>query len=183
MATNYSQDIIYSLCEYPPYRKFGERNPDCNQDTYRIMDLKNPSAVNHNKAVTGFGEQFNAGLKQLTDYLDTNYIQIAIVPSSKKDARSQGLETIVRAANSVNVIYNPLFLNREYDVPASHEGGDRSVDKHINSISVKVLPNPAVPILIVDDVTTTGNSIEACAQILKRVGMRNIYKVAIGRTV
>ncbi|KXI26796.1 hypothetical protein [Paraglaciecola hydrolytica] len=183
MAKDYSSDKIYKLCDYPPYRRFGEDNPDRNKDTYRIMDLKNPSSNNHQSAIKHFGTNFSAGLKKLVVNIKTDKIQVAIVPSSKKGKRSSGLEAILKMVEEVAIIYDPLFLVRDEDVPASHEGGNRSIEKHINSISVKKIPDPNIPMLILDDVTTTGNSLEACEKILKKKGVTLIYKVAIGKTV
>ena len=183
MAKEYFNDKIYKLCDYPPYRRLGADNPDRNKDTYRIMDLKNPKAVNHGDAVKHFGKNFSAGLKKLTESIKTDKLQVSIVPSSKKGKRSTGLEAIIDMVEDLNVIYDPQFLNRDEDVPAAHEGGDRSIEKHIKSISVRRVPDPDIPMLILDDVTTTGNSLEACDKILSMKGVKTIYKVAIGKTV
>ena len=183
MAKIYNQELIYKLCDYPPYRKLGEINPDTTNDTYRVMDLKNPEAPNHNKAVKHFGEGFAAGTVRIADSLDVDKVQIAIVPSSEKGKRSEGLEAIVKLAVGVKAVYDPLFLNRDVTVSKSHLGGDRSLEKHINSISVHNTPKADIPLILLDDVTTTGKTMNACAQILKDAGVNNIFKVAIGKTI
>lgn len=179
----YEQDLIYSLVDYHPYRKDGEHNPSRNNDTYKIMDLKNPEARNHVLAVNHFGEKFNAGLHRLLDFLGTNTIQIAIIPSSTAGKRSKGLESILLHVKDANLMYNPNFLVRTETIQAAHEGGVRSIERHLGTIAVTVTPDPDIPLIIFDDVATTGVSFDACKQILKEVGVKQVYMVAIGRTV
>ena len=182
MTKIYAVGQIYKICEYEPYRKQGEKNPNVNQDTFRIMDLKNPDARNHTASVAYYGEKLNGGFGQLSSFLKTTNLQVAIVPSSKQEKVSPGLESLLGTVNKANIIYNRDFLVRSYDVPAAHEGGDRSVEKHTKSIEVRCQPNPDVPLILLDDVTTTGNSLEACRAILAKAGITNVYMVAIGHT-
>ena len=179
----YEQEQIYSLVNYHPYRKDGDHNPSRNDDTYKIMDLKSPEARNHGIAVNHFGGIFNTELHQLLDFLGTKTIQLAIIPSSTEGKRSKGLESILRHVKDVNLIYNPSFLVRTETIQAAHEGGERSIERHLGTIAVKETPDPNIPLIIFDDVATTGVSFNACKHILEEVGVKQIYMVAIGRTV
>ncbi|EHY0992457.1 TPA: hypothetical protein KDY52_003106 [Vibrio parahaemolyticus] len=179
----YQQGVVYSVVDYHPYRKFGEHNPARNGDTYKIMDLKNPEESNHGKAVVYFGELFNGGIQRLLAYLNTNTIQVAIVPSSKVGKKSIGLEGVLAHVKQANLLYNPNFLKRVESIPAAHEGGERSLQNHLNTIKVSCNPDPNIPLLLLDDVTTTGTSLEACRQLLVAAGVKQVYMVALGRTV
>lgn len=183
MANVYNIGTIYRVCEYHPYRRCGERNPDCNDDTYRIMDLKNPDAAKHKIAIAHYTQLLDDGFGRIANFLQTPYLQVAIVPSSKKGKVSQGLESILSQITKTTIIYDRDFLVRDCDVPSAHEGGDRSIEKHINSISVKRIPNTEIPLILLDDVTTSGNSLKSCKTILEKAGINNIYMVAIGSTV
>ncbi|WP_289647374.1 phosphoribosyltransferase [uncultured Dubosiella sp.] len=62
-------------------------------------------------------------------------------------------------------------------------GGDRSIDSHITTIEI----NPdfdvkGEKVVILDDVTTTGNSLMASVQILKGAGAKEVTAIAIGKT-
>jgi predicted amidophosphoribosyltransferase len=63
-------------------------------------------------------------------------------------------------------------------------GGDRSIEVHLNSIKVQ---NPNLikdkRILLIDDVTTTHNSLFACKQLLLEAGAAQVYCLALGQTV
>ncbi|EOX4848388.1 hypothetical protein ACPP0W_003507 [Vibrio alginolyticus] len=179
----YQQGVVYSLIDYHPYRKLGEDNPDRDSNTYKIMDLKNPEHRNHQTAVNHFGAMFDAGTHRLLEYLGTNKIQVAIVPSSKVGKQSKGLEGVLAHVKGVELLYNPNFLVRTVDIQSSHEGGQRSIAEHLETIVVSTVPDPAVPMILLDDVKTTGASLEACRQILESAGVREIYMVALGNTV
>lgn len=183
MAKTYEEGIIYRVVPYNPWWKDGERNPDRNDDTRRIMDLKNPEAYNHQAAINYFGAKFTAGTRKIMGYLDIDQVQIAVVPSSKVGKRSVGLEGVIGHANQGEVVYNPLFLVRIKDIDSAHEGGIRSKQQHIETIEVQVVPNPDIPLVLLDDVATTGTSFDACEQILRDAGVKEIYTVALGKTV
>ncbi|WP_191117480.1 ComF family protein [Vibrio campbellii] len=179
----YELGRIYNLVDYHPYRKFGEDNPDRDSNTYKIMDLKNPSHHNHKKAVDFFGHEFKQGASKFARFHGRNNFQVAIVPSSKVGKLSLGLEGVLSHVTGVNLLYNRDFLVRTRDIPSAHEGGERSIQQHKDTIAVNVKPNPNIPLLLVDDVTTTGASLEACKQILEAAGVKEVYMVAIGTTV
>lgn len=180
MASQYIKEQIYHIHEYHPYR--GGSNPRADKNTKRIMDIKNPDSYNFIKSTNSYGELFKQGTGRILDFLNVPVIQVAIVPSSKEGKVSIGLERIINHVKGT-VIYDPDFLVRKYDVPTAHEGGDRSFQKHIDSIEIRVLPNPRIPLILLDDVTTTGNSLNACKKILNDSGIKEVYMVAIGRTV
>lgn len=63
-------------------------------------------------------------------------------------------------------------------------GGDRSAEVHFNSIEV----DPVVDIrgetfLLLDDITTSGNSLYACKRILLNHGASKVEMMALGKTV
>ena len=182
-AKTYELGVIYSMVDYNTYWKDGERNPARNADTYHIMDLKSPAEKNHAVAVNYFGKKFHTGTHRLLDFLQTDTIQVAVVPSSKKGKISQGLEGLIEHVKNANLLYNRNFLVRTEDIPAAHEGGERSTQKHLDTIEVQVQPDPKIPLILLDDVTTTGTSLEACKQILDTAGVSQVYMVALGRTV
>jgi predicted amidophosphoribosyltransferase len=62
-------------------------------------------------------------------------------------------------------------------------GGDRSKNVHLESIEVR---NPGLikgrDVLLLDDVAKTGNSLEACAELLIKAGARSVECATIGKT-
>ena len=80
------------------------------------------------------------------------------------------------------------LLKRVKDVPTAHLGeGRASCEEHINSIECmeENLSNENIVYLVLDDITTTGNSMRACNEILLKNGVdyKNIYNIALGATV
>ena len=64
-------------------------------------------------------------------------------------------------------------------------GGNRSVEVHLASIAPaeryeRYFAKKAI--LLLDDVTTTGNSLRACSRLLDQYGADLIYPLALGRT-
>lgn len=167
----------YSSCGvYHPYRIMGERNPNCDHLTYKMMDLKNPDCPNHKQAVEFFS---NLWIKELVKIrvdglpLASHKFNIAVIPKHEQGLVSQGLMSIVSAAFQEfgQKPPPPIILNRKYTVPSSHNGGGRSMAVHLNSIEVnqRVLVK-GIPTVLLDDVKTTGVSMSACSCLLKQAG-------------
>ena len=77
---------------------------------------------------------------------------------------------------------HPKLLERDVLVPKQATGGVRSVGIHLNSIKVtKDLTGKIVCIL--DDVWTTGCTLNACIELVKQRGAKQAYTLAIAKTV
>ena len=74
-------------------------------------------------------------------------------------------------------------LRRTKVVKKAAWGGPRSIDEHLNSISVKKELVKDKRIIVLDDVTTTGNSLQACQKLLHSAGATKVQKVVIAKTV
>ena len=80
------------------------------------------------------------------------------------------------------------LIKRVKDVPTAHLGEGRSTpEEHIDSMECSEgnLSNENIAYIILDDITTTGNTMKACNEILLNNGVneRNIYNITIGATV
>ena len=76
------------------------------------------------------------------------------------------------------------FLVRTKTIDKLAYGGSRNIRVHLSSIGIN--PNMTVEgdvVLIVDDVTTLGASLEACKEILLRSGAQRVAMLALGQAV
>lgn len=170
---------IHHVVEYLPYyiatnqAEWRERFPD----TWKILDFKDgkQTAVQH---YTGLVEE------HLSKALDLGSDWgIVIVPSSKKDKWGAGLLSVAQSVSQNHgVCLHSKALRRHHSTEKRADGGDRAIAKHLGTITLSEssLPNK---IILLDDVTSTGNSLVACRDILLRSGIKEVYMLAIAETV
>lgn len=183
-------DRYWSCGVYHPYRIMGERNPNCDELTFKMMDLKNPNCQAHSQAVEYFAKRWGDLLTSLLvdnrRLVEQNF-NIAIIPKHERGRVSEGLQAVAGiVATRIGYLPNPppIILYRKYDVPSAHNSsGGRSVMTHIDSI--EVLKNnllKGAPTVLLDDVKTTGVSMSACRQLLEQAGSGVVIPMPILET-
>lgn len=160
---------------YKPYWRW-RRDPetaDAPYDLYssKILDLKDgkESAINY--------------FYSLLDFEICPGIAIAVVPSHSPDQEETGILTLAKRLAKHNRIDMTDSLVRIKGIEKLSHGGSRDRQVHYDSIIV----NPGTPvsdevIVVVDDVTTSGNSLYACRDILLANGARKVAMLALGKT-
>lgn len=107
-----------------------------------------------------------------------------VVPSHTQNNVSSGMMTImgnIRAA--FGFANEPNLLARTVTVPKAATGGDRSLQHHLDSIAV--VNKPFVEgkvVFLFDDISTTGNSMYACKQLLLEAGAQSVVMISFGQT-
>ncbi|HFV9215026.1 TPA: phosphoribosyltransferase [Enterobacter roggenkampii] len=180
---------IYSCGVYHPYWSGpGERNAACDRISKLMMDFKKEDASNHNYAVDFFSKLAISELskyhfKDGPDFVSKPFL-VTIVPSHTKGRVSPALVTV--AQNIVKAYPKgivKLCLERTVTVPSAHlEGGDRSIDGHMDSIKVNDDNFNKRNVLLMDDVKTTGGSMSACYHLLKKAGAEKVLRLALLET-
>lgn len=138
----------------------------------RILDLKQGQA----HAIKTFAELLERDLG--------DFFAIATVPSHDPEKPSAGLIGLAAtlAANGDRIDASGCVIRIEKIDKLAH-GGDRSIGVHLRSITIV---NPELiqgqEVLLIDDVTKTGNSLFACRKLLLDAGARHVRCVALGRT-
>ncbi len=105
------------------------------------------------------------------------------MPSSDPSVRNNGISYVGRMLAGNGRKDRTGFLVRQSGIKKLAEGGDRRKEVHFNSI--KVADGMSVmgeDVLLLDDITTSGNSILACRDILFANGARKVEMLALGRT-
>lgn len=174
---------IHKLGSYHSYRRQdGSINPNFDNFSRMVLDLKDPSCAGHKNAVIYFGNLLKSWVAQTL--LGVPTLAVAIVPSSTFGKKSLGLEAMLPHILQPPVVqYNPNYLVRKHSVTSAHLGGVRNMQIHVDSIEVRASIDPNVPVLLLDDVCTTGASLRACDKLLKNAGARNVIMAAVGGTV
>ena len=151
----------------------------------------------HNKQKKFFTEELLEAIKLIFDsyFADKKGIALFAVPPSEKDKDPQTKKSIDIIEDWLNdgkividfKVYNESkTLKRTITVESSKEG-NRSVEKHENSIEFyreEEMPSD-IGIIILDDITTSGNTMYACKKILIKSGLdeEDIIPLAIARTL
>ncbi len=170
---------VYAMGEYHPKR--GGENPKFDDFSQLILDFKDGKS----EAIDLFSKALN-GLFRRSSINQSQFV-IATVPSSTKGKSHQGFESLVtelsKRYNVVNKSHN--LLKRTASIEPAHKGGDRAISNHLSTLQV-VRGNANIfdsPVVLLDDVTTTGNSLKAGIMKLQRSHAKVIAAIALGKTV
>lgn len=90
-------------------------------------------------------------------------------------------EIIKRKGNSMND--GADFLERIYAVEKSHDGGERTVQKQLDSIKIKYgVSLLGKTVYLIDDISTTGTTLLACSHILYKAGASHVICFCLAKT-
>lgn len=122
-------------------------------------------------------------LFQQIDPLLSKDFAIAVVPSHDPAAGISGIHQLAQALARQSRIDATACLVRFRNIPKLATGGTRSVAQHMSSIRVE---HPEIiqgrEVLLLDDVTTSGNSLVACRLLLLKAGAARVKYMALGCT-
>ena len=164
-------DQLMYCGDYHPYRRHGEKNPNFNAYSGFLLDLKENQA--------GAVERF----RQFLEGLLAPDIPVAIVPSHDPAKTTSGLRTLGEMLAASDRIDAASCLVRTMKIDKLATGGDRSIQVHLNSIVVQnVQLIQGRDVVLLDDITTSGNSLEACRQLLMKAGAARVQKLALAKT-
>ena len=168
---------FYFLDYYHTYWKGGEKNPQFNEFSNMILNYKK----DENRAIMYFYDILNKVIRN-----DTRYV-VVCVPSHEANKLTSNHKIIdLLCKSKPNLINGGHCLVRHKTVEKLSSGGRRDESVHIGSIKLvdeKLLQNQSI--LIIDDVTTTGNSMKACQKIIETnvPSALRIVCLAFGRTI
>ncbi|PKP60723.1 MAG: hypothetical protein CVT88_02210 [Candidatus Altiarchaeales archaeon HGW-Altiarchaeales-1] len=176
--------IVYVGKYYP---KHGKPFQDMDEFSNKILDIKKDETSLSN---TNEKYYYKESIKYFTNKLsgilsDTSEYVICVMPSHWKGTNQSGIRTIVRqiCLKRNNITDGTDILSRKYTVSKKHLGGERNQDEEIKSLTVAdegIIRNRQI--LLVDDVTTTGTSLNAGMFVLKQYGCELVALLALGKT-
>ncbi|WP_414550555.1 phosphoribosyltransferase [Anabaena sp. CCY 0017] len=128
-------------------------------------------------------DSINFFIKEIRKFLSDEDISIATVPSGKSSNPSSGIRELAKQlVKSYSKFTDAVFcLERFKD---SNDDRTRTIEKHLKTIKVansSVIKNKKV--ILMDDVLTTGNSIQACKKMLLDSGTKEIKIIVLGKTI
>lgn len=153
--------------EYPNHK-----NPKFDFYSKLILNLKekNPEAINY--------------FRDLIDQVLEKGIGVAVVPPHTSDNELTGIKILAKEISRYGRTDLTDLLIRGKTIPKQSNGGSRKRELHLESIIVKTEKLKSLDSLIIlDDVTTSRQSLMACITLLKQAGIGEVRGLALGHSV
>ena len=148
------------------------RNPLFDMYSGRILDLKEgkPQAIKY------FFDLLNAEICE--------GVTICVVPSSNKEKQVTGMTQLGEMLAQNGRIDKVYYLRRYENIDKLATGGNRDKSVHMKSITtLRDMDICGDIVLLMDDITTTGNSLYACKEILLQNGAGQVEMFALGKAI
>ncbi len=169
---NWNDARPYSLLGfYWPEQRFPQQHGS-DQGSQKIIKLKNKDAA----VISELAEQ-------VSDFVCSG-IAVAVVPGHDPKSQDSGMRRLAKivASDFQRLDATDAIVRTQFTNPR-HQGGDRSEATLRASLAVQ---NPqlvrAKTVLLLDDITTSGNSLKVCRELLLEHGAERVKLLALGRT-
>jgi len=174
-------EINYFWTYYPRSKGFQDK---LSEEILILKDL--PSKVPFSEEVKDLVNRF-AGtfVKYVLRNLDSeasDYIFCSVPSHQSGTENKNGIYMLSKWCKSIRDYYDKDILVREEAIESLHSGGNRDIQVHLESIKVNKNVK-GKKIVIMDDVTTTGNSLEACKILLEKAGAKEVILFSFSKTV
>lgn len=169
----YKADILFIHPYFPTRYK---------EHTREILDLKDLNWP----VVHKFAYDLSRFLEEEDLLDDPSNTSITVVPSHDPDNKNSGVRSVAQivCAKHGFVDATACLVRKQKVVKSTTKGADRSVEKHLGSIGVqdqyKVMGQR---VIILDDVTTTGNSMKACEKLILATSAEVVQCISLAKTV
>jgi hypoxanthine-guanine phosphoribosyltransferase len=164
---------IFYLGVYQPSTGECEGDFDFTEYTSRIWNLKNCNSL----VIEHFTDCISSNLNDDFDC-------ILVVPPHQSGKHNSGIQVLSQEiAYKKNLIDATSCLIRHKTIDNLSLGGNRSLETHLQSIKIvnsEVLKGNKL--LLIDDVSTTGNSLKACQRLLESAGANSVKSFVLGKT-
>jgi hypothetical protein len=171
----FNAEVIALGTYHPKWFKKG-RNPLQNFDfdgySQSILDVKD-----------GLETAVNSFYERLEPLLGFGFC-VSVVPSHVPRKCTSGVYKLARKlASTKGRLDCTSLLERTTLIQELHSGGPRNIEVHLESIIV-TCPDiiSGKNVLLLDDIITTGNSMQACRQLLLESGAAMVQSIALGKT-
>lgn len=166
-----------------PYYSLNEKNDEMSKKVYHVFK-KNWG--------TFFFDIRDDLFEAVEDFLEQNEmgdleIAVTVMPSHSKGMHG---ENLLRVSHDLCKKFGfqdaSDLIQRTIDKTKSTEGGSRTIGAHLETLGLdhEIKDNDADVYIVLDDITTTGSSLEAAKRLLVRNGVKaeNIIKIAVAKT-
>lgn len=181
-AEDASDETFYLEAYYAPGHPKFKAGPGSKTVSQLILDVKAPRPEHKN--VQWRLNHMRTAVRYFANRLDPllgKGFAIAIVPSSKSGPNHSGMPDLVKQLAANGRIDASGCLVRHTDISSQHEGGVRSVERHLATIRVDhVELIRGKKVLLLDDVGATGTSLRACKKLLLDAGAAAVKCAALG---
>lgn len=153
----------------------------------RERRIKNPLFDVFSSKILDLKEMKPTAIRYFYNLLDQEIcagVTICVVPSSNADKKETGIGKLGEMLASNGRNNKVYFLQRSHSIEKLATGGNRSRNVHMQSIkTIEEMDISGDIVLLMDDVTTTGNSLYACKEILEQCGAANVEMFALGKAI
>jgi predicted amidophosphoribosyltransferase len=172
---SHSRFCIFFIDEYRPQNTTGHNESDFSQKIISYKKEQNEKEENF------FIDEIGKIIKNDFDLIDS----IVNIPSSKSNKIENSMFCLANRLSDRFDLNNLCgSLVRHQSIESSHLGGIRSVEEHFRSMKIqKESEILGKRILLIDDITTTGNTFFAARKVLLDAGAAFVYCLSLGLTI
>lgn len=167
---------IYYADHYEPYHGGQNRRFQGSEFSQRVLNLKSKHIDSVEREIPYFADLVRPFLATLPTGL-----VLCHVPSHEAQTPSPGLarllEKVARPGDEVAL----ELITRTRSIAKLATGGERIFQVHFESLSISAPAARDRRILVLDDVTKTGNSLLASRKLLKEAGSNEVFLLALGK--
>ena len=186
---NPQEDPDYFMMHYHPYRQ-GQGNQDMASQTLVYLQMRN---VYDQQRRDAFIQRIQQWLRERINDIVAAHPGEAVIfgfvpghlPREHQNFHESFMVTELNIGNlnqDPHFAVDPNMLLRAQAVESQAAGGQRNIQNHLDSVEVRGDVKGKI-VCIMDDVWTTGCTMNACSQLVTEAEAKKVYTLVIGRTV